>query len=89
MPRRRNMGTKHYTLFRLTVTSSDGVECSVNIPCKMTKDPPYKSTFNQIAGVLRVDPDDILEVLRTWTREQLREHLGTFSHAELRRPNLR
>lgn len=49
----------------------------------------YKSTLGQIAGILRVDKDKIEDVLRTWTREQLREHLGTFTQADLRRPNIR
>ena len=61
----------------------------MNVPLKTTKDPPYKSTFNQIAGVLRVDPGDIETVLSTWTREELREHLSKFTHEELRRPNIR
>jgi hypothetical protein len=71
------------------VTSSDGQRCAVNVPLKLNRDPPYKSTFNQIAGVLRVDPSEIEVVLTTWTREQLREHLSRFTHEQLRRPNLR
>lgn len=61
----------------------------MNIPCKLTKDPPYNSTFNQIAGVLRVDRTDIKNVLRTWNREQLRTHLSQFTREELKRPNIR
>jgi hypothetical protein len=58
---------------------------SVNVPLKLGRS-TNKSTLNQIAGILRVDRKEIVEVLQTWTREQLREHLSQFAHAELRRP---
>jgi hypothetical protein len=61
----------------------------VNIPLKLNQDPPYKNTLNQIAGVIHVDPGAIEDVLRTWTREQLREHLSQFTREQLKRPNLR
>ena len=75
--------------FRLEVTSSDGVACSVNVPLKLNRERPYKNTLNQIADIFRVEREQIEDVLKNWTREQLREHLGRFSHAELKRPNLR
>ncbi len=45
---------------------------------------PSKAVFNDLADRLRVPRQQIDEVLDSWTPEQLREHLSSLTHEQLR-----
>lgn len=74
----------HVDLYRVTILSSDGKKCSVIIRCSAKK--VYKNTLNQIADELRIDRDQVEEVLRTWTHQQLVGHLSQFTAEVLDSP---
>jgi hypothetical protein len=68
-------------IFRITVTSSDGKKCSVNVRISPKK--VYPTTLKQLANELRVKADDLDAVLDDWTHEQLVDHLSQFPAAVL------
>jgi hypothetical protein len=71
------------------VTAIDGVRCGV--PVRIDTHPqivrPY--ALNQIADSLRIARADVMEVLASWSHEELVGHLSRFSQEELRPVRLR
>jgi hypothetical protein len=63
-------------IFKITVTSSDGKKCSVNVRISPKK--VYPTTLKQLARELRVEFDQLDDVLDNWTHEQLVAHLSQF-----------
>jgi hypothetical protein len=63
-------------MFRMTVTSSDGKKCGVRI--RVSENRVRPNTRKQIANCLRVELDQVDDVLENWTPEQLRAHLEKF-----------
>lgn len=77
---------RHVDIYRITVLSSDGKKCSVNIRCSAKK--VYKSTLNQLADELRILHDEIENVLENWTHQQVVGHLSQFPADVLDSPAL-
>jgi hypothetical protein len=80
---------KHGHIFKVVVTSSDGVRCGVPIRIDTHPEVVRPYALNQIADSLRLARTDILGVLDSWTHEQLVEHLSQFTQEQLRPVRLR
>lgn len=65
----------HITIFRVTVTSSDGKRCSINVRVHQKKF--YKPNLRQVADCFRVDVKHLEDVF-AWTPDELIEHLESF-----------
>jgi hypothetical protein len=74
----------HVYMYRITVTSSDGKKCSVNIRVSGKK--VYKNTPKQIANSLRLDPAELDNALENWKPADTRKHLEKFSKEVLDSP---
>ena len=73
--------------YRVRFTTADGHAVSVQVDTHPTDTRPY--VLNQIADVFKVERQNILSVLKDWSPEQLKTHLGQFSKADLMPPNYR
>jgi hypothetical protein len=80
---------RHNTLFRKAVTSADGQRCSVNVSINHHRREASSAALNDIADRLRIDRSQVLNVLESWTPEQLEKHLQTLSADELKPPAFR
>jgi len=80
---------KHGHIFRMTVTSSDGVLCGVPIRIDTHPEVVRPYALNQIADSLRIPHADIMDALQSWTHEQLQEYLSRFTQEELRPVRIR
>jgi hypothetical protein len=80
---------KHGRIFKVVVTSSDGVRCGVPIRIDTHPEVVRPYALNQIADSLRLARADIMDVLDLWTHEQLVEHLSRFTQEQLRPVRLR
>ena len=80
---------RHGHIFKVVVTSNDSVRCGV--PIRIDTHPrvvrPY--ALNQIADSLRIERAEIMDVLSSWTHEQLTRHLSQFTQEQLRPVHLR
>ncbi len=74
----------HGELFCLEVTSSDGRPHAVTVQVDTHRKVPSKRVLNDLADRLRVPRQQIDEVLDGWTPEQLRKHLSSLTHEQLR-----
>jgi hypothetical protein len=63
-------------IFRVTVISADGKKCSVNIRVNPKK--VYPTTLKQLAQELRIELDQLDEVLDKWSADDLTAHLSQF-----------
>lgn len=78
---------RHGPMFRVRVTSREGVGCAVAIgPISEHRKEPSKATMNMVADRLRVRRSEVVDVLRDWSPRQLRAHLASKSADELRPP---
>jgi hypothetical protein len=77
-------------MFRVEVTTVDGEETAVTIQVNDHRADASKATLSDIKRRFRLESrEQVLEVLESWTPEQLREHLGQFTKNELKPPAYR
>lgn len=77
---------RHGSLFRIEVESSDGQQSAVTVQVNDHRDRPSKAALNDIAARFRLDRENLDEVLDSWSKDQLAEHLGQFTAKELKPP---
>jgi hypothetical protein len=70
-------------MFRVRVLSSDRQPVAVTIQVDTHRKNPSVAAMNDIADRLRIQREDVDDVLANWTPEKLREHLGSQTKAEL------
>jgi hypothetical protein len=80
---------KHGQIFRIAAVSKDGKPCAVPIRVDDHPGEPRPYALNQIADSLYIERSKLLEILETWTPEQLRQHLAGFTQEELKPVRLR
>jgi hypothetical protein len=71
-------------LFCVEVVSSDGRPYAVTVQVDTHRKVPSKRVFNDLADRLRVPRREIDDVLASWSPEQLRGHLPSLTHEQLR-----
>lgn len=80
---------RHGRIFRVEVVSKDGKRCGVPIRVDDHPGEPRPYALNQIADSLCIERSKLLEMLETWTPEQLGQHLTGFTQEELKPVRLR
>jgi len=77
-------------LYRLSVTTSDGHQATVTWQIDTHRVECRRYVLREVSHQLHVSsPAAALEVLTTWSKEQLLAHLGTFTKEQLRPPSMR
>ncbi|WCB92288.1 hypothetical protein DSM104299_00978 [Baekduia alba] len=76
-------------LFRVPVTSSDGVKTAVTFQIDGHRKWAMSYVLNDIARNLRLERDQVVQVMSDWTHDDLLTHLGQFTAADLRPSALR
>jgi hypothetical protein len=80
---------RHNKVFRRKVTSSDGVECSLNLDACHHRDNASSANLNDIADRLHVDRDEVEKVIATWGPNELDAWCARFTADELKPPAYR
>lgn len=73
-------------LFRIEVTSSDGIRVPVTFQVNHKKRELYPWDLKQIADLMRVDRKDVSDRLRKWSKEDLRANLQKHTAQQLLPP---
>jgi hypothetical protein len=77
-------------MYALSVTSSDGHPMTVTWQIDTHLKECRRYVLREISHQFRVDsPEDALEALLTWTKDQLIAHLSAFTRSELMPPSTR
>jgi tryptophan synthase alpha subunit len=77
-------------IYRLSVQTSDGHKATVTWQIDTHRTECRRYVLREISHQFRVDsPAEALEVLTSWTKDQLVAHLGTFTKEQLRPPSMR
>lgn len=77
-------------MYRLAVQTKDGQRATVTwqIDTHRVECRPY--VLRELSHQFRVDsPEAALEVMMTWTKQRLLDHLGQFTREQLRPPSMR
>lgn len=86
----RDRKARHGRLYSVKVRTRDRKTATVSWEVDTHRYEALPYVLRDISVQLRIDgPDRALEVLQTWTHDQLCEHLGQFTQAELRPPAMR
>jgi hypothetical protein len=80
---------RHNVVFRILVTSSDGVVVSVNLDANPHRTEASRANLNDLADRMRIERADIGKVLEGWSEATLRQHLAGFTGDELKPPAYR
>jgi hypothetical protein len=76
-------------LFRIRVVTRDERDAAITVQIDDHPREARPYVLNDIADRLRVERSAVLDVLASWSREQLVTHLQQFTHEELKPPALR
>lgn len=77
------------TLYRFTVTSSDGERAGITVGVTHHRKVPAKANLHDIADALRIDRKDLPMVLKSWSHDELVKWLEKFTGEQLLPPAMR